>query len=220
MSQQKKTSNKVIKTTANQTVKLTESLAQCLAIIRGLMSKADAMPFLEPVAWKELGLTDYPHIVKHPMDLGTIQANLESGRYATPEHFAKDVRLVWKNATTYNRPDSEIYITAERLRKLFDKRMSKITKTSLKRRKDGSIPIVTRYDQTRFANLAASLTSDELGMLVDMIQRECPTALVDEDENDVEIEIANIDGANLYTFINFAESCVQRRKTATANKKQ
>lgn len=220
MSTQPKRPNKAIKSaSANQpTVKLTEPLAQCLAIVRGLMSKAEASPFLEPVQWKDLGLHDYPHIIKHPMDLGTIQANLESGRYATPEHFAKDVRLVWKNATTYNRPDSEIYITAERLRKLFDKRMTKITKSQLKRRQDGTIPVVTRYDQTRFANLASQLTSDELGMLVDMIQREAPTALVDEDENDVEIEIANIDGANLYNFIGFAETCINRRKAQMAKK--
>lgn len=195
-------------------VKLSESIAQCLAILRGIMAKAEAAPFLEPVAWKELGLLDYPHIIKHPMDLGTILSNLENGRYLSPDQFSKDVRLVWKNATTYNRPDSEIYITAERLRKLFDKRIAKITKTALKRRKDGTIPVVTRYDQTRFANLASALTCDELGFLVDLIAKECPDALVDEDDNDIEIEIGNIDGSALYAFINYAESCIQRRKQA------
>jgi hypothetical protein len=203
---------KVQKGSASQLAKLTEPMAQCLAILRGIMAKAEAAPFLEPVAWKELGLLDYPHIIKHPMDLGTIHTQLENGKYVTPDAFSKDVRLVWKNATTYNRPDSEIYTTAERLRKLFDKRVAKVTKTALKRRKDGTIPVITRYDQTRFANLASALTCDELGMLVDMIQKDCPQALIDEDDNDIEIEVGNIDGASLYAYINFAESAIQRRK--------
>lgn len=29
--------------------------------------------FLEPVDWKALGLTDYPIVIKQPMDLGTIK---------------------------------------------------------------------------------------------------------------------------------------------------
>jgi len=33
-------------------------------------------PFREPVDWKNLGLLDYPSIVKHPMDLGTIRVQI------------------------------------------------------------------------------------------------------------------------------------------------
>lgn len=29
--------------------------------------------FLEPVDWRALGLTDYPIVIKQPMDLGTIK---------------------------------------------------------------------------------------------------------------------------------------------------
>jgi len=31
-----------------------------------------AGPFLEPVKWQEWGLKDYPKVIKHPMDLGTV----------------------------------------------------------------------------------------------------------------------------------------------------
>lgn len=31
------------------------------------------VPFLEPVQWKEWGLLDYPKVIKHPMDLGTVK---------------------------------------------------------------------------------------------------------------------------------------------------
>ena len=29
--------------------------------------------FMTPVLWKEWGLLDYPKIIKHPMDLGTVE---------------------------------------------------------------------------------------------------------------------------------------------------
>ncbi len=106
-----------------------------------------------------------------------MQANLESGKYATPDNFAKDMRLVWKNAMTYNMPNSDIYATAEKLKKLFDRRFSKVKKAvGGKRKRDGE-QVVTRADQTRFATLASSLSSEELGTLVDMLQKECPEAL-------------------------------------------
>lgn len=90
------------------------------------------------------GLTDYPEIIKKPMDLGTIQVRaqvasnepfnmflavqkkLEEGKYNTPDKFAADVRLVWKNAMTYNRPDSDIYSTADKLSKVFERKFAKI----------------------------------------------------------------------------------------------
>jgi len=63
------------------------------------------------------------------MDLGTIQNKLETGKYQNnAEKFAADVRLVWKNAMTYNRSDSEIYMTADQLRILFEKRFTKLKK--------------------------------------------------------------------------------------------
>ena len=39
--------------------------------------------FREPVPWKELGLSDYPEIIKKPMDLRTVRKNLVKSRYKT-----------------------------------------------------------------------------------------------------------------------------------------
>lgn len=41
-----------------------------------------------------------------------IQKKLEQGSYKEAEDFANDVRLVWRNAKTYNRQDSAIYEAA------------------------------------------------------------------------------------------------------------
>ena len=50
-----------------------EELEQCKSLLTNIMDMPQAGAFLEPVDWKTLGLTDYPQIIKHPMDLGTIK---------------------------------------------------------------------------------------------------------------------------------------------------
>lgn len=51
-----------------------------------------AKPFLEPVSEEEV--PDYPLIIKHPMDLGTIRANIRNGVYAAPGWAWADLELV------------------------------------------------------------------------------------------------------------------------------
>lgn len=65
-----------------------------------IMRKTGA--FREPVDWKEMGLLDYPMIIKKPMDLGTVKKRLERGEYRTPEEAANDIRLIWSNCMLYN----------------------------------------------------------------------------------------------------------------------
>lgn len=193
-------------------VKLSEPMSQCLALLKAIMAKTEAGPFLEPVDWKFYGLMDYPTIIKTPMDLSTVLNNLEQGRYSSTELFAKDVRLIWRNAMTYNRPDSDIYATADKFKRLFDRRFSKIAKTGGVRRRRENEPQVSRVDQTRFANLASALNSEDLGVLIDMLQKECPEALNEEDDDDVEIEIGAIDSTTLLSLISFAETCLNNAK--------
>jgi Bromodomain len=45
------------------------------------------------------GLTDYPIIVKKPMDLGTIKKKIKKKEYSTIQEAADDVQLVWKNCS-------------------------------------------------------------------------------------------------------------------------
>ena len=58
--------------------------------------------FNEPVDPEELGIPDYPEIVKCPMDLGTIRQRLEANEYVDASDLAADVRLVFSNAMLYN----------------------------------------------------------------------------------------------------------------------
>ena len=46
--------------------------------------------------------------VHQPMDLSTVRAKLQSGEYSCPNSFISDIRLIFNNAKTYNRKDSEV----------------------------------------------------------------------------------------------------------------
>ena len=60
------------------------------------------------------------------MDLGTVDGKLAASRYATVEDFAKDIRLIWTNAQTFNLEGSDIYELATMLSKDFESRMAEV----------------------------------------------------------------------------------------------
>ena len=66
-------------------------------------------PFLEPVDWKKWNMTEYPKVVKNPMDLGTVRKRLRNLKYNRVEEFAADIKLVWHNAKIWNDKNSVFY---------------------------------------------------------------------------------------------------------------
>ena len=58
--------------------------------------------------FRGFSLQDYVEYVKTPMDLSTAQDKLLSGQYSTPNDFILDLRLMVKNAKTYNRKGSVV----------------------------------------------------------------------------------------------------------------
>ena len=48
-------------------------------MIAELKKDPNSIVFHEPVPWQAMGLTNYPIIIKKPMDLFTLRKNLESG---------------------------------------------------------------------------------------------------------------------------------------------
>jgi len=77
----------------------------------------NAAEFKDPVPWRDLGLQDYPQIIKKPMDLGTCKKNLLKNKYASYQAFLDDLQLIWDNCKTYNVSGSSIYQAAEWLEK-------------------------------------------------------------------------------------------------------
>uniref|UniRef100_A0A4W5JJC6 Bromo domain-containing protein n=1 Tax=Hucho hucho TaxID=62062 RepID=A0A4W5JJC6_9TELE len=95
-----------------------EQLLFCGGLIRDMLSKkhiAYAWPFYKPVDAHALGLHDYHHIIKHPMDLGTVKDKLDSRQYRDAQDFAADVRLMFSNCYKYNPPDHDVVNMARKL---------------------------------------------------------------------------------------------------------
>ena len=78
-------------------------------IILTLLDMEESIFFREPVNYVALGLTDYPKIVKKPMDLSTVYENLKDGIYKAPRECLDDIQLVWDNCKLYNVEFSKIY---------------------------------------------------------------------------------------------------------------
>ena len=82
--------------------------------------------FLDPVPYIDLGLTDYGDIIKYPMDLHTIQKNLERNKYQSLQHCVCDIRQIWHNAMLYNAIGSSVYVIAETLSQKFETEYNKL----------------------------------------------------------------------------------------------
>jgi hypothetical protein len=75
-------------------------------LVEGLLNSIEADPsaemFMAPVDWEDLELKDYPEVIKNPMDLGTLRANLKNGTYDSFDAVFADIGLVWANSVLYN----------------------------------------------------------------------------------------------------------------------
>ena len=99
------------------------TMEQCMQMLLPLKDEPNAVFFLAPVDHVALKLPDYPTVVTHPMDLGTIEKKLEKRQYESSSAFVDDVRLVWANARRYNPISSIVYKAASQLLAVFERRL-------------------------------------------------------------------------------------------------
>lgn len=119
----------------------------CLKLLRGLMKHKSASVFLVPVNHVALNIPDYPLIIKHPMDMATVDAKLvateaaataaemgdseskppaDGTTYANPDDFASDMRMIFRNAFLYNKPENPVYIWAKEMSIKFEQGWSQL----------------------------------------------------------------------------------------------
>jgi len=101
----------------------------CEKLLHRLMQdKKKSWCFKEPVDPVGLGIPDYPVIIKHPMDLGTIETMLKKGEISAPDEFIALVRTVFRNAYVYNGTDdpSGVRDTAQKASLFFEKEIAKM----------------------------------------------------------------------------------------------
>lgn len=76
-----------------------------LKLIEKLKGLKSAALFYEPVAWQELNLTDYPEVVKFPMDFQTLEKLVHKGNISGLDALAK-IDLIYRNCMLYNPIDN------------------------------------------------------------------------------------------------------------------
>lgn len=92
----------------------------CKKILQGIMANKWSWPFNAPVDTRMY--PDYLEKVQKPMDFGTVKRKIDTGVYTHPEQFVQDVRLVFDNARTYNKPGSDVHVMASTLQEKFEDR--------------------------------------------------------------------------------------------------
>jgi hypothetical protein len=99
------------------------AMRKCAELLREMSKLPQAAWFLEPVDPIKLNIPDYPKIIRTPMDFSTIRNNIESGFYESIDAFAEDVRLVFRNAITFNAArDNIVNISAREVSTKFEDR--------------------------------------------------------------------------------------------------
>ena len=117
--------------------------------------------FRDPVPWKDLGLNDYPEIIKKPMDLSTCRKNMVKSKYKNYAECFADIQLIWDNCKTYNIAGSDIYTLAETMEKCAKKIVNqckedlKLTKAKAKVNKN------SKADETAETNAAEEAEASE-----------------------------------------------------------
>ena len=98
-----------------------------LEALESIMGLAIAEPFNYPV-----DLTAYPEYmmdVEYPMDLSLIKARVENEFYRRVAAIQRDVRYIYQNASSFNRPKSDIVRNAKILSQLCQEVVGDTTKS-------------------------------------------------------------------------------------------
>lgn len=193
--------------------KLPESLKQCAQILVTLLNDPESTPFRTAVDWKAWKLYDYPDVIKTPMDLGSVQKNLDAGKYTDALQYAHHVRLVWSNCKTYNQDGSEYYKLAQQFSKKFEAMYKKIDLSA----DLGEIKEPTKEEKKKFSQNIYLIDSEVLGNVVTMLDERCEKCIDKTDPDEIEINIDKIDALTFKAVDEFVKEHLGKQK-ATASK--
>uniref|UniRef100_A0A6S9US33 Bromo domain-containing protein n=2 Tax=Chrysotila carterae TaxID=13221 RepID=A0A6S9US33_CHRCT len=90
---------------------------QCLPLVKALLRSSLAWPFAKPV--DPVAYPDYYTVVRDPIDLGTIQERLISGKCKGWGEFVADVQRVWSNCFLYHAQGTDEHRMATQLLDIF-----------------------------------------------------------------------------------------------------
>ena len=185
-----------------------EDIKKLEKIFDTIEKDAQSDAFLAPVDYIGLNILDYPKIIQHPMDLGTVKKNLLNGEYKLFQEFMSDINLIWNNCRTYNVPGSDIVKMAnhcdKKMKQLIDKQFK-----NAKPKSDNAKPkneknenqSLTLTEKSKLIESIREQSNEGLTQIVKIILKECPKGIEDIDPEKLQIKIDMLD-YRTYDLIN------------------
>ena len=153
--------------------------------------------FLAPVDYVALNILDYPKIIKHPMDLGTVRKNLLNGDYKLFQDFMCDINLIWNNCREFNQPGSDIVKMAnhceKKMRQLIDKQFKNHKPKAENTKSKNENSSLTIADKSKLIDCIREQSNEGLTQIVKIILKECPKGIEDIDPEKLQIKIDMLD---------------------------
>ena len=155
---------------------LTTPLGLCKSLLDGLTADFpnDCQPFAEAVEFP-----GYHDVIDNPMDLSIVEKHLSKNEYSDIFEFAKDMRLIFHNAITFNKDNSELNLLGKRLLMEFETRFQTLVNKVYPNISDQSHTI----KQLEFAHIVQKLCQSDFNVLIEYINEQCPKALQPSESN-------------------------------------
>ncbi|KAJ1673075.1 histone acetyltransferase [Spiromyces aspiralis] len=90
-------------------------------VVVELRNHPSAWPFQTPVDGNEV--PDYYTVITEPMDLSTLEANVEEDKYQSLEQFVRDTQKIFDNARQYNGDNTRYARCANQLEHFFKEKI-------------------------------------------------------------------------------------------------
>ena len=100
-------------------------------VISNLKKSNASSAFRLPVDPVQMKIPTYPDIVKHPMDLGTIDHRLKRNEYTSVSAFVADFESIVHNCFLFNGPDHGVSQQAKKMKQSFDGQMRNLPRASI-----------------------------------------------------------------------------------------
>lgn len=108
---------------------LKEQIKWIVQLTRNIKKKKDAVLFLHPVDPIALNVPTYFSIIKHPMDISTIEKKIQGQLYIGVDQIKQDYDLMFNNCLTFNGQVSPVAIMCKNLQAHFEREWLKMPTT-------------------------------------------------------------------------------------------
>ncbi|KAJ3098221.1 hypothetical protein HK100_005146 [Physocladia obscura] len=98
----------------------------CVEMLLQIKAHMTSIPFLRPVNPVALKIPLYPEVIKHPMDISTIESKLASGKYATIVAYAHDFIQIYENCVLFNGHEHPISLVGAQWKKIVKRQFEEL----------------------------------------------------------------------------------------------